>query len=175
MIKHESHGEIMEQAQERFNHLQSARTLMDTTLTGSYSASRLYQFIGGHNDPALEAALFQNLSLRRAYKTLLTQMAYFHIPQAIAASSEVYPARDCQGCRIRLQASRAESSQLYLIIEISDQRRDMPTKLSAFQKDEAYAQLDLPDARNGVIQTIIEIDSDLASLLKDPKVEIYLR
>jgi hypothetical protein len=175
MIKYEITPEITEKAKVQFDELQTQRQLLNERSAGSYSASRLYHFVLGHNDPEIANALKDNLSLRRAYKALLQQSAFFHIPQAIAASSDEYPDRHCDGCRIRLQASRAESSQLYLIIELSDQRREMPKTLTAFFADETNLRLELPLGRNGVIQTMIDAHSDMATLLANPKTELFLR
>lgn len=175
MIKHEISADNLANAENRFGELQLERHLMSERATGSFSASRLYRFVLGHEDEEIAAGLSQNLSLRRAYKTLLKQSAYFQIPQAIAASSEDYPERHCDGCTLRLQASRAETSQLYLIIEVADTRRDMPKTLTAFFDDETCIRLELPEARNGVIQTIIDVKSDMATLLANPKTELYLR
>lgn len=158
-----------------FCDLQNKRDLMTNPRTGAISASRLYKFVLGHADGAVQSELRSNLSLRRIYKSLLQQNAYFHIPEAIAASSEDFPERQCDGCVIRLQASRAESDQVYLIIEVADQRRDMPTTLSVFNEAGALEVLNLPAARNGVIQTIIDKNADLARLLADPKSETFLR
>lgn len=175
MIKYEINADRLEETKTRFGELQQMRHLMNKATPGSFSASRLYRFVLGHKDEEISHALSKNLSLRRAYKTLLKQSAYFQIPQAIAASSQDYPERHCDGCTLRLQASRAESSQLYLIIEVADTRRDMPNVLTAFFDDETCIRLDLPLARNGVIQTLIDAKSDMATLLANPKTEIYLR
>ena len=175
MIKYEINTDQLDEAKNYFGERHLERHLLNNRASGSFSASRLYRFVLGHKDEDITAALSQNLSLRRAYKTLLKQAAYFQIPQAIAASSQDYPDRHCDGCTLRLQASRAESSQLYLIIEVTDTRRDMPNVLTAFIDDEACIRLELPVARNGVIQTIIDVKSDMATLLANPKTEIYLR
>ena len=175
MIKYGISTDDLDNAKKRFGALQLERHLMSERTSGSFSPTRLYHFVLGNKDEEIATSLSQNLSLRRAYKTLLKQSAYFQIPQAIAASSQAYPERHCDGCTLRLQASRAESSQLYLIIEVADTRRDMPKTLTAFFDDETCIRLELPEARNGVIQTIIDAKSDMATLLANPKMEIYLR
>ncbi len=164
-----------EEAKGVFSDLRNKRRLMNAREAGAISASRLYKFVLGHQDEMVSDLLGSDLALRRAYKQLLQQSAYFHIPQAIAASTDDFPERQCDGCVIRLQASRAESNQIYLIIELSDQRREMPNALSVFDADGACEVLQLPAMRNGVIQTIIDRKSDLARLLADPKTETFLR
>ncbi|SCA58267.1 hypothetical protein MTBPR1_90114 [Candidatus Terasakiella magnetica] len=168
-------AENLETAKEKFAELQQFRELMNDRTTAAIAPSRLYAYVAGRKDDELAQALKTQLGLRRAYRDLLKRMSYFHMPQALAASTDDYPTRHCEGCVIRLQASRAQSDQLYLIIELSDQRGNMPQSLSVFGSDEACETLDLPPARNGVIQTIIDKNSPLARLLGDPKTEIFLR
>ena len=167
--------DLKEEAQKQFADLYSARLLMQTRQSGAVSAGRLYAYVQGQHDETVTRLIQENLAARRLYRNLLQRNAYFHVPQAIAASSEEFPERHCNGCKIRLQASRAESNQVYLIIELTDKRRDMPTMLSVFGDDETCEMLELPPARNGVIQTIIDKTSLLAKLLSNPKTETFLR
>ncbi|WP_135075468.1 hypothetical protein [Terasakiella sp. SH-1] len=162
-------------AKEKFVELQTYRHLMANKTGGGISPTRLYSFMRGDVDDEVAAQLKVNLGLRRAYRNLLKSQAFFHVPEALAASTDEYPERHCDGCVVRLQVSRAQENQLYLIIELSDQRRNIPFTLSVFGSDESCEMLDLPDARNGVIQTIINRQSGLARLLADPKTEIFLR
>ncbi|MDV7338353.1 hypothetical protein RYZ26_02010 [Terasakiella sp. A23] len=167
--------ENAEAAKSRFADLTNQRRLMNESAPGAIAASRVFAYVMGREDADVKQVLQSNLSIRRIYRTLLKQNAYFHIPQALAASSEDYPERHGDGCIIRLQASRAQEDQLYLIIELADQRRDMPHTLSVFGAGDEMETLDLPAARNGVIQTIIDKNANLANLLADPKTETFLR
>ncbi len=169
--------EHAETARSRFVDHDNHRRLMNERSDGAIAASRIYGYVMGREDQAVKQAVQDNLNIRRIYRSLLQQNAYFHIPQALAASTDEYPERHGDGCVIRLQASRAQEDQLYLIIELADQRREMPKVLSVFASadGEDMASLDLPAARNGVIQTIIDKNSDLAKLLADPKTETFLR
>jgi len=175
MSEYKINTEDLEIAKKLFGDRQNQRHLLQEKRPGQFSASRLYKYVLGHEDRELSLALGTDLSLRRVYKSLLQQQAYFHIPQALAASTDEFPQRHADGCVIRLQASRAESTQVYLIIEIADKRRDMPKNLQAFAGDDGFETVHLPEARNGVIQTIIDKNSALAKLLADPKTEIFLR
>jgi len=166
---------LHDEAKGQFADLHHKRRLMTQRQSGAISAGRLYGYVMGKADDEVEAALGQDLFVRRVYRTMLQQSALVYIPQALAASTEDYPERHADGCRIRLQASRAESDQLYLIVEMSDQRRSMPTSLNLVGADETTARVLLPGARNGVMQTIIDKNSEAAQLLADPKTEIFLR
>lgn len=160
---------------DRFVENDLSRQIRRERLSGSFSATRLFAFINGVEDEAISEALVDDLTLRRTYRTLLRNRASYHIEQAIAASSDLFPDRFCDGCKVRLQGSRADENQYYLIIELADKSRPGPHKLTAFGRDETCAVLDLPDQRNGIVQTIIEADSPLGELLKDPKTEVLLR
>lgn len=169
---------LKDQALDIFQDRQSAKNLVEKAgqvKAVHLSASRIMAYINGLEDEGVREALATDLSVRRVYKSIVKAQSRFHIPQAIAASSEEYPERHVAGCSVRLQTSKAQSDQLYLIIEFSDKKGDMPKKLVCVGSDETLADLDLPVGRNGVIQTIIETSSQLAKLLADPKTEIYLR
>ncbi len=163
------------QAKVRFAALDTTRRLINHAGSGGVSASRLYTYAIQGDDQGVRQALGTDLALRRAYRRLLQKVSRFHIPEAVAASTEEFPERHSDGCKIRLQVSRAQPDQLYLIIELSDQRADSPKSLNVFGSDEACETLDLPVQRNGVMQLIIERESPLAHMLADPKSEIFLR
>jgi len=164
-----------EAAQRNFVDRDRARSLMDSQVEGAIAASRIYRYVMGASDDTVAQAVRENMSVRRIYRQLLEKASSFHIPEALAASTEDYPERHGDGCLVRLQASRAQEDQLYLIIELKDQRRDLPQSLTLFGADDQMESLDLPKGRNGVVQTIIDRSSLIARLLSDPKTEIFLR
>lgn len=167
--------DLKDAAQTEFVARDHQRALMQLRGPAGLAISRLYGYVQGGTDEAVSRALRSDLAVRRVYQNLVRQHAQFHIPQAIAASSEAYPQRHCAGCRLRLQASRAQEDQLYLIIELADQRAESPARLNLFGADDDFAAVDLPAQRNGVIQTLLDKDSPQARLLADPKTEIILR
>ncbi|WP_417784113.1 hypothetical protein [Terasakiella pusilla] len=167
--------DLKDAAQTEFGALDQQRDLMQARGGAGLALSRVYGYVQGGTDEVVAHALQSDLAVRRVYQNLLRRQALFHIPQAIAASSEEYPMRHCAGCRVRLQASRAQEDQVYLIIELADQRSDSPTRLNLFGAGEVFASVDLPAQRNGVIQTLLDKDSSQARLLADPKTEIILR
>lgn len=175
MTRYSTDPKLMAEAQARFTDRSLKRELVSQARHTQISAGRLYRFVQGAKDEDVSKALGQDLALRRTYKNMLQQQAYFHVPQALAASTQDLPDRHCDGCVIRFMASRAESDQVYLIVEVQDQRREMPHQMSVFGGQDKMEILELPPARNGVIQTIIDRTSGLADLLRDPKTEIFLR
>ncbi|NVK19547.1 MAG: hypothetical protein HWE30_12685 [Methylocystaceae bacterium] len=166
---------LKEVAQAHFVDQDNARSLMNSHAEGSLAASRIYRYVMGGQDDTVAKAVRENLSVRRIYRELLAKTSAFYIPEALAASTEEYPERHGEGCLVRLQDSRAQADQVYLIIEVKDQRRDLPKSLTLFGVEDKMVSLDLPAGRNGVVQTIIDRSSLAAVLLADPKTEIFLR
>jgi len=167
--------DLMEDAQRRFARLYNVRDMLSRREGGAVCAGRLYAHVLGGEDGRVESLLKSDLAVRRTYRTLLQKSALVHMKQAVAASSQAYPERHAQGWRLRLQVSRAQSDQLYLILEMNDQRGKVAQTLHMFGPDDTIVRLALPAARNGVIQTIIDKESDVARLLAEPKTEIFLR
>lgn len=168
-------ADLKDKAQAEFSARDQQRALMTARGQAGLALSRIYGYVQGTPDDVVAKAVHTDLSVRRVYQKLLRAEALFHMPQALAASSEDYPERHCAGCRVRLQTSRAQDDQLYLIIELADHRLDRPTRLNLFGVGDVFASVDLPAQRNGVIQTILNKDSPQVRLLADPKTEIILR
>jgi hypothetical protein len=172
-----------ELARDRFTELTAAQGLMAALAPGqpatdAVSASRLCAYASGAlgtSDPALDYALDNRPSLRRAYRTLLSQVSSFHLPEALAASSDALPTREGEGCRVSLQPSRAEPDQVYVIVELTRDREAKPETLIVCDREDRTRQIALPPLRNGVAQVIVEKSSDLLIFLSDPKAEVYLR
>ena len=143
---------------------------------GGISVSRLYTYATTSSgvDEELETKLGENLNLRRIYKDMVERTSRFHLPEAMAASSEELPSRHGQGCRIRMEASRAEADQIYVIIEIDGEADQPPSTLIVCDADQNCRRFGLPEIRNGVAQLIAERQSDLVTMLMNPKAEAYL-
>lgn len=140
--------------------------------------SRFYAYAtepGGPEDPELERALAADPALRADFRRLLEKTAASYLPQVAAASSGTVERREGQGCRIRFEASRAEPSQTYVIIELIDQERPIPGALFVCYADYRCVKFALPPAHDGVIQILLEQDSDLLAKLRDIKTEVFLR
>jgi hypothetical protein len=140
--------------------------------------SRLYSFVtepGAPEDPELDRALEKDPALRADFRRLLEKTAASYLPQVAAASSGTVERREGPGCRIRFEASRAEPSQTYVIIELSDPETPMPNALFVCYAEYQCVKFVLPPARDGVIQILLEQDSDLLAKLRDIKTEVFLR
>ena len=140
--------------------------------------SRLYTYVtepGGPEDPELERALEEDPALRADFRRLLEKTAASYLPQVAAASSGIVERREGPGCRIRFEASRAEPSQTYVIIELSDPEVPVPGTLFVCYAEYRCVKFALPPAHDGVIQILLEQDSDLLAKLRDIKTEVFLR
>ncbi|MDA1101790.1 MAG: hypothetical protein O2967_22755 [Proteobacteria bacterium] len=169
------------EARQRFAANQLA-DFITTAAVGDASAripiSRLY---GIANDPGagmpadVAAAMLQQPALRAAYRNLLARAADYQVPEAMAASTEALPVRTGGGCRIRFLPSQAEANQVYLIVELDDPAAPPPGALVFCDQENFCAAMELTGWRNGVTQRIIEMDSDILRLARDPKSIAYLR
>ncbi len=177
MITYTPNPKDKEAAQAEFRALSQAQDLMDAQ-GGGIAPSRLWGYAQGNlqgdvND--VERALDQNPAMRKVYRNMLRGAAMFVLPEAMAAAdADTLPERTGQGCKLSLKPSRAEESQLYLIVELADTSKT-PKALVVSSEDDRTHQMNLPPSRDGIIQVIVEKNSDIVRLLKDPKSEAYLR
>lgn len=114
-------------------------------------------------------------SLRRAYGQMVARAARAALPFARAASSGA-AARRGDGCQIRIEQSRAEPDQYFVLVELA---KEMPANSAASlvvcDRDDRCRRFPLPAARDGVAQIIAEAGSDLMRMISDPAAKVYLR
>lgn len=138
---------------------------------------RLYAYAvePGRADAELERELRANPELGEAFQRILDRTALHRLPRVAAASPGAITGRDGAGCRIRFQDSRAEPDQTYVIIEVSDTDGPPPAQLFIVDQSGQCRKFALPEARNGVIQFLVERDSELLAGLLDIKTEVFLK
>ena len=136
---------------------------------------RLYLYVtdARSGDTELEAALSDNPLLRADLRRLTAKIASFQIPELAAAASGLVTQRVAPGCRIRFEPSRAEAAQTYVIISLDDLGRH-PRWLAVFVDDDRCRRLALPEPRDGLIQLLVESNSDVLAALRNPKSEIFI-
>jgi len=141
------------------------------------SASDLYRMTSAvdMNDADIETIDREPETTRAAYVQMLDSYAIYHLPPPMAASTDTFPARDCEGCRLRFESSRAESDQIYIIIELHDRHADLPHVLIVSDADNYCRHISLPAPRNGIIQLISQRNSPLMEMLSDPRTKVILR
>ncbi len=146
----------------------------------SVPLSRLYDYAtqaARDDDAAVEKALERDPRLAADLRLLLEKTALRHVPRAAAAGSGPVRERHGEGCRVRLQPSRAEPGQLYVIIEVAPPApaAEAPRTLFVCDAENRCRRYLLPEARDGVVQLLAEAQSDLVRALEDIRSEVYLR
>lgn len=114
-------------------------------------------------------------SVRRAHGRMIAEGARAALPFARAASSGA-AARRGDGCQIRIEQSRAEPDQYFVLVELAKGLAgNEPASLVVCDGDDHCRRFPLPAARDGVAQIIADGDSDLMKLISDPASKVYLR
>jgi hypothetical protein len=124
---------------------------------------------------SLREALEADARLRDALMRLLAKTAGYRCPRSAAAGTKALENRQGQGFAIRLRASRAEPSQVYVMIELLDPGAEAPKALFIAQHPDGLLKQALPEARGGTVQLLAEVESDLIRALRDPGSEVFLR
>ncbi len=154
------------------------RLMRGTSEPPRIAFGRLYVYATeaeGVEDPELAEALESDPALRADLRRLVEKTAILRLPRVAAASAGTIMSRDGDGCRIRFQRSRAEPRQSYVIIELDDVQGAKTTSLFACDAENRCRKFPLPEARDGVIQMLLEEDSELLRALLDIKTEIFIR
>ena len=171
----------MEQLREIFHKKSLIRELTASLdhreTSGGISSSRLYAYVTSSSgvDKELELKVQENENLRHLYWNIVGQMARYRLPEAMAASSEEYPVRHGDSCTIRMEPSRAEPDQIYVIIEITGDVDQAPRSMFVCGEDKTCARFELPELKDGIVQLISDRQSRLIKLLMDPRTEAFLR
>ena len=140
--------------------------------------SRLWRFASGEvtHDDELLTALRTDTKLSADFNALLQKVSWSHLPQAAAASTnEDLRLRETDLCAIRIEPSRAEPDQVYVIIELKDPDASSPGSLITSASDGSLESMELPTDQGGVIQLLLEKDNALLMALSDHSSEVFLR
>jgi hypothetical protein len=128
---------------------------------------------GASSDPAIGRAIATNLVVARNLRRLAPRFASHAMPRQAAASTVPLGVRQGPGWRIRIQASAAEPTDTYVLIELDD-RDARPVRLVAFAGSGHGVAVNLPGATDGTIQLLEEASSPLVAILKDRDSEVFL-
>jgi hypothetical protein len=172
-------GRAMDRARETFVEMAVLDTLRRPVGSGRArpSASALYAAATQDNrDAGLQGELARNPLARRVHAAMLAQAALFTFGSLRAASSSVRSERHGEGCHIRIERSRAEPDQFYVVVQLL---RDppagrTPASLILCDREDHCRHFPLPAMRNGVAQIIADADSDLMRLMDDPRTRVFL-
>ncbi|MHB1203929.1 MAG: hypothetical protein ACYCZX_00055 [Rhodospirillaceae bacterium] len=175
-------GPRFERVRELFTEMQDAGALLRPApdrgmSTKRVSASMLYAAARNGESEAIEGVLSARRGARGFYRQVVADTARFALPQARAASSGLAPARHGEGCHIRIEQSRAEPDQYFVLVELARTAfsAPAPTSLIVCDEDDNCRRFPLPAAREGIAQIITDGDSDLMRLISDPASKVYLR
>jgi len=140
------------------------------------AASDLYAYAKGDSDKSqvISEAMLKSPSMRCAYQSMVETTAVYLMPEAVAASSEEFPLRQAGGCQIRVEKSRAEDTQFYILITLPTERVKTPELMTIIEPNQASERLELPAPRRGLIQVSIDEGSGIPNMLRNPKTAIYL-
>ena len=123
---------------------------------------------------ALLRALDSDGRVRRDFEALLKNVSVYWMPQVAAASSGDVSTREIDGCRMTFRASRADPDQMFVIIEFTDTSA-RPSTLFVCGQDKPMSKIELPVARDGRIQLLLDANSDAVKGLRDIATEVFLR
>ena len=123
---------------------------------------------------ALLRALHSDGRVRRDFEALLKNVSVYWMPQVAAASSGDVSTREIDGCRMTFRASRADPDQIFVIIEFTDTSA-RPSTLFVCGQDKPMSKVELPVARDGRIQLLLDANSDAVKGLRDIATEVFLR
>lgn len=153
-----------------FTEIQGAEALLRPAPGRRLNAAAVYAVAQGGS-----LGLDQSSSVRRVHSRMIADGARAALPFARAASSGA-TARRGDGCRIRIEPSRAEPDQYFVLVEMAKGiSTDGPTSLVVCDSDDRWRRFPLPAARDGVAQIIADGGSDLMKLISDPASKVYLR
>ena len=124
---------------------------------------------------ALAQALENTPRLRDDLERLLAKIARYHAPKLAAASSGVAAERVGPGFHLALRPSRAEPSQVYVVIELAELVPGLPRALFVTGHRDRLIKQRLPEAQGNTIQILAEANSELIQALEDPNSEVFLR
>ena len=126
-------------------------------------------------DNRMREALLRNPRLRRDLDKMIANAPVYHFRRVAAASSGGVESREGDGFKIRLKQSRAEATQTYVILELAEGAPKAPTMLFVKGADETYVKHALSEPQGGIIQLLVESDSDLVKALRDVHTEVFIR
>ena len=168
------------QLSESFSRKQCVRELIETApeahIRKKLSPSSLLRYITTTNtiDHDIEQEIKRNDNLRSLYKTIVEENAAVIIPVSMAASTVEFPfQRAFENIRIKLELSRIEPQQVYIVLESTNENLGSPRSIVILSKNEHIMEI-LPKPHDGLIQLVSSLDSILVKLIIDPNTQIIL-
>lgn len=132
-------------------------------------------------DPAMALSDDQSLALessprlRADLRSLVARAAQGEALIAAAASSGTITTRHGTSFRMTLRESRADRSQVYVLIQINGKAALAPRALFVIDDASACRKVALPTPLNGTVQLLLDADSDIVAALRDPATEVFVQ
>ncbi len=98
-----------------------------------------------------------------------------HVQRVLRAAAHVLLSRDAPEGGNVVAIGAAEPRQTYVIIELDDDPGTPRTTLFTCDAENRCLKSPLPEARDGVVQMLLDEDSELLRALLDIKTEIFIR
>lgn len=176
-----SDDEQIQRAKNIFYQIASSSELVESlnsrSKKSSLSTGRLCAYAQDLNkqDEFVEQQLHVNSDARKALRNLIMASSNYHMNAVMAASTDTLPNRVGHNCKIRFEKSKAETDQVYIIVELINDKELSPKLLIVCDEEGFCHQFDLPKIRNNICQLISETNSKLLRLLMNPKSEVFIR
>ncbi|MEM7224223.1 MAG: hypothetical protein AAF495_14670 [Pseudomonadota bacterium] len=122
----------------------------------------------------LEAALRSRPRLAADLRHLLAKGCARHGQRLAAASSGAVSHREGPGFALDIRPSRADASQVYVVIQLSDDE-PLPSTLFVTGPESAFHKQALPYLAGDRLQLLFEADAEIVLALQDPTSEVLLR
>ena len=120
-------------------------------------------------------ALAADPDLSEDLHRLLAKTAAYRLAPCAAASTGPVFKREGSGFSVSLHPSRAEPSQVYVIIDVADTSLGVPSTLFVCEGRGCFFKFPLPESQGRSIQVLAESESDLVRALRSPGSEVFLR
>ncbi len=118
--------------------------------------------------------LSTNPKLRNDMRILLERVAPLQPISRAAAASGSTTTRFGTGFQMTLRESQADREQFYVIIKLQDQSCT-PNTLFVINDSEWCDRVPLPKPTDGTVQLLLGSNSTLATSLRDPKTDVFMR
>lgn len=120
-------------------------------------------------------ALAASPRLQDDLRLLVSRASRGEVLMAAAASSGTITTRHGTSFRMTLRESRADRSQVYVLIHISAKAALAPRALFVIDDAAACRKVPLPTPLNGTVQLLLDADSEIVSALRDPTAEVFVQ
>ena len=139
--------------------------------------SQLYAFATDPDQPLSETlsdALQHQPRLAADLQRLLDKGCRHRGPRLAAASTGAINHREGQGFALDIRPSRADASQVYVVIQLAGEL-PLPSMLFVTRPEAEFHKQALPSPAGDRLQLLFDADAEIVRALQDPKSEVLLK